>query len=473
MQETAAGGGEVGEAARGAATLLLLRLCGGGEEGVDALLRTGGLAVALTELLAPVIFDGGGAGEYGAALSLLNYDVTAGSGVGLPPVSLPEPSAYAALLQVARAVMRDRLLRLVDTLRWPSSEGNGDGGGGKEAGAVEDWVVVEIVEACGALVEAVTRHAPLATEVAELNGVQALLRLLDGGVQVTRVVDAATRALGQLCALNPSVVAMVAAAGKGDLPLPVNERPLDHAFGHAFGAQFSIGSVGDYGLFGLTLVYHQRSSLPPKRRRSRSRRTSSICCENTRNPPPQPDLQGGGGLTRCACDDRTAALSELSSLELGDDNSETSRGSTVRSFGFEDAEAEAESSGGGSPASFKTDVQRELASRGMDGGALVSNGGAGVGAVEAVEAAVAEAQVLLAALSSDTVLLQADASRRVRCSHLQTSSTRHDGPTTYTEYTEGNDQDGEDLAVRLEALDVIAYAVPTSFVFQRHPTESL
>ena len=54
--------------------------------------------MALTELLAPVIFDGGGPEEYGAALSLLNYDATAGSGVGLPPVSLPEPSAYAALL---------------------------------------------------------------------------------------------------------------------------------------------------------------------------------------------------------------------------------------------------------------------------------------------------------------------------------------------------------------------------------------
>ena len=68
--------------------------------------------------------------------------------------------------------MRDRLLRLVDTLRWPSSGRNGEGGGQGEAVVVEEWAVVEIVEACGALVEVVARHAPLAAEVAELNGVQ-------------------------------------------------------------------------------------------------------------------------------------------------------------------------------------------------------------------------------------------------------------------------------------------------------------
>jgi hypothetical protein len=55
-----------------------------------------------------VFFAGGGVEDYAAAVGLLRYDATVSSGVGLPHSSLPEPSAYAALLQVARAVMRDR-----------------------------------------------------------------------------------------------------------------------------------------------------------------------------------------------------------------------------------------------------------------------------------------------------------------------------------------------------------------------------
>ena len=70
---------------------------------------------------------------------------------------------------------------------------------------------------------------------------QALLRLLESRALAAgdeaqqrqqekfqaRIADAATRALGQLCAMDASIVAMVAAAGKGDLPAPQNERPLD------------------------------------------------------------------------------------------------------------------------------------------------------------------------------------------------------------------------------------------------------
>jgi hypothetical protein len=43
---------------------------------------------------------GGSAEDYAAAVGLLRYDVAVSSGVGLPHSSLPEPSAYAALLQV-------------------------------------------------------------------------------------------------------------------------------------------------------------------------------------------------------------------------------------------------------------------------------------------------------------------------------------------------------------------------------------
>lgn len=84
-------------------------------------------------------------------------------------------------------------------------------------------------------------HQPLSKELTELNGVQALLRLLESRALAAgdeaqqrqqekfqaRIADAATRALGQLCAMDASIVAMVAAAGKGDLPAPQNERPLD------------------------------------------------------------------------------------------------------------------------------------------------------------------------------------------------------------------------------------------------------
>ena len=98
-----------------------------------------GIAIALTERLAPIVFDGtslflnkprwllfglrsnfavcqhcidnwramcthlctgGGNEHYAAALGLLRYDATVASGVGLPHGSLPEPSAYTALLQV-------------------------------------------------------------------------------------------------------------------------------------------------------------------------------------------------------------------------------------------------------------------------------------------------------------------------------------------------------------------------------------
>jgi hypothetical protein len=90
-------------------------------------------------------------------------------------------------------------------------------------------------------VEAVSSHQPLSKELTELNGVQALLRLLESRALAAgdeaqqrqqekfqaRIADAATRALGQLCAMDASIVAMVAAAGKGDLPAPQNERPLD------------------------------------------------------------------------------------------------------------------------------------------------------------------------------------------------------------------------------------------------------
>ena len=43
---------------------------------------------------------GGSEEDYAAAVGLLRYDATVSSGVGLPHRSLPEPSAYAALLQV-------------------------------------------------------------------------------------------------------------------------------------------------------------------------------------------------------------------------------------------------------------------------------------------------------------------------------------------------------------------------------------
>jgi hypothetical protein len=43
---------------------------------------------------------GGSAEDYAAAVGLLTYDVAVSSGVGLPHSSLPQPSAYAALLQV-------------------------------------------------------------------------------------------------------------------------------------------------------------------------------------------------------------------------------------------------------------------------------------------------------------------------------------------------------------------------------------
>ena len=54
--------------------------------------------------------------------------------------------------------------------------------GGAEDGrsAAEEWEVVAVETAAHELVDTVAAHAPLASEVLQLNGVHALLRLLDG-----------------------------------------------------------------------------------------------------------------------------------------------------------------------------------------------------------------------------------------------------------------------------------------------------
>ena len=96
----AEGSAGVSDGVRGLAGRLLVRLAAGSEEGVDALLR-GGVGRELTALLTPVVFEGGTDEDYEAALGLLRYDASVSSGVGLPHEALPQPSVYAALLQVA------------------------------------------------------------------------------------------------------------------------------------------------------------------------------------------------------------------------------------------------------------------------------------------------------------------------------------------------------------------------------------
>ena len=75
--------------------------------------------------------------------------------------------------------MRDRLLRIVDSFRLPSAFASRNDrnfsshGGGRYSTqlAAEEWEVVAVETAAHELVETVAAHAPLASEVLQLNGV--------------------------------------------------------------------------------------------------------------------------------------------------------------------------------------------------------------------------------------------------------------------------------------------------------------
>eukprot|EP01048_Picozoa_sp_COSAG05_P006295 COSAG05_NODE_403_length_10204_cov_874.669372_5_plen_1176_part_00 len=248
-------GGEVRIAAR----FLLLQLATS-REGLEALLHSvhtdeagatdsaagGGGTQALVEVLVPVTFEGGGPEEYAAAVAVVHYDDTVGSGSGLPPTpNLPQPALYSSVVQVARSVVRDRILRLINSLSMRSSSSSietppmpeaGDDSGDEQPQhqqqSQQAHVSAEAIRACEGLVALCVKHPPLAADVASLNGVSALLRLLEktssGQPEANPQVESAvTRALGQLCMVDDGICRLVVAAGKGDrVPSPRNERAV-------------------------------------------------------------------------------------------------------------------------------------------------------------------------------------------------------------------------------------------------------